>query len=110
MSVLQSRINSIASIAIDTSLTKVDAASPTLFGRMNLNKIVGDPDNYFSCNVPSTFNSAVSIIDTLNAFGNVLCDRDVTIKSTLHVSGRSILNGSSTISSDLYISGNTYFR
>ena len=72
MSVLQSRINSIASIAIDTSVTKVDAANPTLFGRMNLNKIVGDPDNYFSCNVPSTFNSAVSIIDTLNVYGNVL--------------------------------------
>ena len=109
MSVSQSRIKSIASIAIDTSLTKVDAANPILYGRVNLNKVVGDPDNYFNCNVPSTFNSAVSIIDTLNVYGDVLFERDVTIKSTLHVSGRSLLNGSSTISSDLYVSGNAYF-
>jgi hypothetical protein len=110
MSVLESRINSIASIAIDATVNKADTTNPVFYGSLTLNKIPEQPNNNLTCNVPSTFNSAVSIIDTLNAYGNVLFDRDVTIKSNLHVSGRSILNGSSTISSDLYISGNTYFR
>ena len=110
MSVLESRINSIASIAIDASVNKADTRNPVFYGSASLNKVPEFPDNSFNCNVPATFNSAVSVVDTLKVYGNAFLDNDVTVKSTLYVEGRSLLNGSSTILSDLYVSGNAYFR
>ena len=110
MSFLESRINSIAAIAIDASVSKADTASPIFYGSVSINKIPEQPNNNFICNIPSSFNSAVSIIDNLTVFGNVRFDKHMSINSSLYVEGRSLLNGSSTISSDLYVSGNTYFR
>ena len=45
MSVLESKINPIATLAIDTSVNKADAASPTLYGRLSINPVVSHPNN-----------------------------------------------------------------
>ena len=69
MSVLESRINSIASIAIDASVNKADTRNPVFYGSVSLNKIPEQPNNNLTCNVPSTFNSSVSIINDLKVYG-----------------------------------------
>ena len=69
MSALESRINSIASIAIDATVNKADTANPVFYGSLTLNKIPEQPNNNLTCNVPSTFNSSVSIINDLNVYG-----------------------------------------
>ena len=91
MSVLESRINTIASIALDASVNKVDATNSVLFGDITLNPISTQPNNNFTVNVPTTFNTRVSIVGSLD------------------VLGLTRLNNKTSVLSDLYISGNTYF-
>ena len=52
MSVIESRINSIASIAIDASVNKADTRNPVFYGSVSLNKIPEQPINILTCKVP----------------------------------------------------------
>jgi orotate phosphoribosyltransferase-like protein len=109
MSVLNSRINSIESLAIAASVSKADAANPTLYGSVTLNATEAQGDGNFTSNVPATFNKAVAIVDDLYVYGNAHFNNRITVQSlittisALDVEGISILNGATTILSDFYV-------
>jgi hypothetical protein len=116
MSLLDSRINSIAAFAIDASVSKADTANPTLYGGITFNPIRSQPNNYFTSNVPSTFNTTVSIVNDLYVYGNAHFNTQITVQSlittisALDVEGKTLLNGATTISSDLYVATNSVFN